>query len=134
MGHLQPLQLPQLHQMTQLQPPQLLQMTQPQPPLLIQMLQPQPPQLAQMIQPQPPQLNQLQPLTSALYAPATKEEMIAELALHPCPFLPSCYPQSLPAFCSLYDLIVLSFIGMKNIMFCLFLFSSGKVSFSLPET
>merc|ERR1712061_460425 len=88
------LQLPQLHQMTQLQPPQLLQMTQPQPPLLIQMLQPQP------------------PLTSALYAPATKEEMIAELALHPCPFLPSCYPQSLPAFCSLYDLIVLSFIGM----------------------
>merc|ERR1711910_307037 len=106
------LQPPQVHQMSRLQPPQLHQMNQLQPPQLLQMNQPQPPQLVQMIQPQPPQLNQLQPLTSAPYAPATKEEMIAELALHPCPFLPSCYPQSLPAFCSLYDLIVLSFIGM----------------------
>merc|ERR1711910_41838 len=98
------LQPPQVHQMSRLQPPQLHQMNQLQPPQLLQMNQPQPPQLVQMIQPQP--------LTSAPYAPATKEEMIAELALHPCPFLPSCYPQSLPAFCSLYDLIVLSFIGM----------------------
>merc|ERR1719278_1941992 len=98
--------------MTQLQPPQVHQMSRLQPPQVHQMSRLQPPQLHQMNQLQPPQLHQLQPLTSAPYAPATKEEMIAELALHPCPFLPSCYPQSLPAFCSLYDLIVLSFIGM----------------------
>merc|ERR1711936_680833 len=47
----------------------------------------------------PPQMPQLR-RTSALHVtnqPAVKEEMTVELALLLCPFLPSSYPQSLPA-------------------------------------
>merc|ERR1712083_1048734 len=66
--------------------------------------------------------------TSAVHVtcqPASKEEMKAEPALPLCLFLLSSYPQSLPAFCSMFCMITVYWIKHKTSPFCYFVLLSN---------